>query len=446
MSKQIAADASPEKRLFISLLTRDISLVAALLDLIDNSVNAALEPYSQNLKSANQYLEVFADDTVKPSVEISLHVSPDKVEISDTAGGISATTAAESVFKFGRAAEGQDGKDRLSVYGIGLKRAIFKLGNKIVMRSDHVDGGFDLKLDVSKWAADTAQPWTFKITPREPVGADHCGTSIVVTELYEEVRRRLSDGVFEGQLKESIARTYAYFMAKFVNISVNTEAVEAINVEIGDNHTSESFTFGSVTCAITAGIGVPQAGAYRDKSSGWFVFCNGRAVISADKTPLTGWGAAGGLPIFQPKHRPFLGTVFFVSEDPEELPWTTTKSAINEDSALWQTAKRHMTTAGRIVVTFLDGRYSDEGTEIASKDLQKVSGETRVSVLSAAVAQNRIFKAPQRPAPTTTKVQYDARVADVKRIASYLRRPGMSGSDVGRHTFQHFLRNEVGEE
>lgn len=445
MSKQISADASPEKRLFIFLLTRDINLVAALLDLIDNSVNAALEPYSKDLRTADQYLKIFADDAIKPSVEIALRIAPDKVEISDTAGGISATTAKESVFKFGRGAEETDGKDRLSVYGIGLKRAIFKLGNKIAMRSDHVEGGFDLKLDVSKWAIDAEQPWTFKITPRPPVSADKCGTSIVVTELYEEVQRRLADGVFEGQLKDSIARTYAYFMAKFVNISVNADPVEAVNVEIGENHTSESFTFGSVTCAITAGIGVPQAGAYRDKSSGWFVFCNGRAVISADKSALTGWGGAG-LPIFQPKHRPFLGTVFFVSEDPEELPWTTTKAAINEDSALWQTAKRHMTAAGRLVVTFLDGRYSDEGTEIASKDLQKVSGETRVSVLSAAVAQNKTFKAPPRPLPTTTKIQYDARVDEVKRIATHLRRPGMSGSDIGRHTFQHFLRNEVGEE
>ena len=44
MTNSLTADASPEKRLFISLLTRDISLVAAFLDLIDNSINAALAP------------------------------------------------------------------------------------------------------------------------------------------------------------------------------------------------------------------------------------------------------------------------------------------------------------------------------------------------------------------------------------------------------------------
>jgi len=445
MNKTIAADASPEKRLFISLLTRDITLVAALLDLIDNSINASLEPYSSQLRSADDYLSVFGSEDIKPQVKIWLNIGPDKVEIKDSAGGITAKTAAESVVKFGRGTEDGHERDRLSVYGIGLKRAIFKLGNKIVMRSEHVEGGFDLKLDVAKWASDTAQPWTFNISPRPPANPKDCGTSIIVSELYPDIERRLGDGVFEGQLSDSISRTYAYYMAKFVDIFVNTEAVAGVSIEVGDNHTSENFKFEKVTCAITAGIGVPLAGAYRDKSSGWFVFCNGRAVISADKTALTGWGGSG-LPIFQPKHRPFLGTVFFVSEDPEELPWTTTKSGINEDSALWQTAKRHMTTAGRVVVSFLDGRYSDEGTEIASKDLQNVSGETRVSVLSAAVSQARSFKAPIRPAPTTIRVQYDAQVDEVKKIAKYLRRPSMSGSDVGRHTFQHFLRNEAGEE
>lgn len=444
MTVKMSADASPEKRLFISLLTRDIPLVAAFLDLIDNSVNAAVEPHASRLKSAQDYLEVFGDESVNPSVSIDLVISSDKIEIRDNASGISATTARDHVFKFGRAPDDASHGDRLSVYGIGLKRAIFKLGNNVTIRSDHKDGGFDLKLDVSKWAKSKEQPWAFAITSRDVANEASTGTTIVVSGLYDEVKRRIEDGVFEGQLREAISRTYAYYLAKFVRISVNGELVDGTSIEVGSNHMSESFSFESATCAITAGIGVPVAGAFRDRSSGWFVFCNGRAVISADKSPLTGWGGSG-LPIFQPKHRPFLGTVFFVSENPEDLPWTTTKAGINEDSAIWQTAKRHMAVVGRVVVSFLDGRYTDEGTEVASKDLQAASGSERVSVLSAAVAKPRAFQAP--PAKTeneTTRIQYDAKVTDVKKIAKYLKKPGMSGSDVGRHTFNYFLRNEVG--
>ena len=43
------------------------------------------------------------------------------------------------------------------------------------------------------------------------------------------------------------------------------------------------------------------------------------------------------------------------------------------------------------------------------------------------------------------RIQYDAKINQVESIAKYLSRPGMSGSDVGRHTFHYFLQNEVGE-
>jgi hypothetical protein len=442
----LTADARPEKRLFISLLTRDIPLVAAFLDLLDNSINAAVEPYSDRLKTAPDYMAVFEDESVVPAVSVKVALSATAVEIQDNASGISADTAANHVFKFGRAGGENHESDRLSVYGIGLKRAMFKLGNRIRMSSDHVGGGFDLDLTVSDWAADVSQPWTFKITERPPVSADKTGTKITVTELYGEVASRINDGVFEGQLRDAVSRTYAYYLAKFVSVTINDAVVDGVNIEVGSNHASETFLFGGVSCAITAGLGTPQGGIFRDRSSGWFVFCNGRAVISADKTPLTGWGGGtSGLPLFQPKHRPFLGTVFFVAEDAELLPWTTTKAAINEDSDVWQQAKRKMAAIGRVVVSFLDSRYTDEGTEVASKELQAVSREP-VSVLRASVAQKRVFEAPKaRPVQTTTRIQYDAEIDQVKAVARYLKRPSMSGSDVGRYTFSYFVRNEVGE-
>lgn len=445
MTGTLFADASPEKRLFISLITRDIPLVAAFLDLIDNSINSAVEPFSKRLLSANDYLQVFQDENITPKVSITLEINSDRVRIKDTATGISAQVAKDHVFKFGRGLDERHDADRLSVYGIGLKRAIFKLGNKITISSDHVDGGFDLILDVRKWAQDTAQPWQFEITPRPSVKAPETGTTILVEELHPDCQRRLSDGVFVSQLKDAISKTYSFYLAKFVNITVENEKIEGTNIEIGNNHTADSFTQGTVSCAITAGIGTPQGGMFKDKSSGWFVFCNGRTVISADKSSMTGWGELGLLPIFQPKHRPFLGTVFFVSQEAELLPWTTTKSGINEDSGIWQEAKRHMTTVGRTVISFLDGRYTEAGTEVQPSELKTAAGDS-MSVMSASVVQNRTFSPPKEAPPETVRIQYDAKLTDVKRIKKYLGRSSMSAADVGKHTYNHFLRNEVEEE
>ena len=444
MAATLEADANPEKRLFISLLTRDIPMIAAMLDLIDNSVNAAVEPFAERLETADGYVDVLNDDKISPSADIKINISSDQIDIIDTAPGISSGTAQKHVFKFGRSAEEENETDRLSVYGLGLKRAIFKLGNQVHIVSDHIDGGFELKLDVAKWAKDPRIPWKFDLVQRAPVSKDKCGTRISVSELYAETKKRVLDGLFLKQLQEGISRTYSFFLAKFVNIFVGDEAVQPANLQSGRNIEKDGLVSGEVSCAIAAGLGIPESGRFKEASAGWHVFCNGRAVVHADKSSLTGWNN-NGLPTFQPKHRPFLGTVFFVSKHAELLPWDTTKSRINEDSEIWQEAKRLMVSVGRPVTSFLDSRYSDEGTSMDMKELSETS-QGKVSAISVSTSKKTTFKAPKRAAKTTTRIQFDAKIDDVQAITDYLMKPSMSGSEVGRHTFNFFLKNEVGED
>ena len=444
MNNMILAKASPEKRLFISLLTRDIPMLSAFLDLIDNSVNAALGPFADRLGTADGYVDVLEDEDVQPNTEIKLTITDQSVKIVDNAPGISLELAKNHVFKFGRSLEEENESDRLSVYGLGLKRAFFKLGRNVKIISDHIEGGFELNLDVEQWAKDTAMPWQFELASREPTEQKDCGTTIEVWGLYDGTKKRLNDGVFKDQLKDSIGKTYAYFLNKFVRIFVNGESVAPTDLQVGSNNATAHFKSNSVTCTIIAGLGTPVSGQYRDSGSGWFVFCNGRTVISANKSSLTGWNN-NGLPIFQPKHRPFLGTVYFVSIHADKLPWDTTKSRINEDSELWQEAKRQMISVGRSVTSFLDKRYSDEGTDIAQSELGEVSKEP-INAMKASIATGRNFKPPTKHTRVKTRIQYDALIKNVDSIKKYLGRSSMSGSDVGRHTFHYFLKNEVGED
>jgi hypothetical protein len=436
------ANASPQKRLFISLITRDITLADAILDLIDNSINAAIVPMADRLQTADNYQQLFTSRT-KPQVHIEIKVGSAKISVADDASGIDLETALHDMFKFGTEDGHQDSSDRLSVYGIGLKRAIFKCGNRIRIVSDHRKGGFELYLpDVKRWARTPEKNdlWELPITARPPAEKLECGTIVTITELHDEVLRRIDNGLFLPQLRERIARTYSFFIGRIVEISLNGSQIEADRFEIGDNYESKRFKSGKVTCNVTAGIAITTGGTFRQRNSGWYVFCNGRAVIFANTGTLTGWGA--GLPIFQAKHRPFIGTVFFVSTDPEQLPWTTTKSSVNEDNPIWQEALSHMIAVGRIVIRFLDERYSELGTEVAPQDLQGAAG-TRTTVLRAAVTKQGTFTQPSASKPKTVRIQYEAKVADVKRIEAH-RKEKMGGSEVGRFTFNWYLKNEVG--
>ena len=87
-------------------------------------------------------------------------------------------------------------------------------------------------------------------------------------------------------------------------------------------------------------------------------------------------------------HRPFLGTVYFVSRHADRLPWDTTKSGINDDSEIWQEAKHLMVAVGRSVTSFLDSRYTDEGTEIAQKELAEATKD-RVDAMTALLPRKR---------------------------------------------------------
>jgi hypothetical protein len=435
----VLANAQPAKRLFISLLTRDISLVDALLDILDNSINAAMEPYAEALLDAEGYHQLLSNPEVKPTATIKVSISAKGVTIDDDAGGISLADAETRVFAFGRADAPEETNDRLSVYGIGLKRAIFKLGNRISIRSNHPDVGFSVDLNVEEWQSKGESPWRIPIEPVEYDVNSPTGTSISVTELYPDVVRRISDGTFIDEVKYRVSRTYAYFLSRIIDLYVNEVLVPPTEFLIGSNFTNSLHKIGRVSYSITAGIAAPVGSRFLQETAGWFVFCNGRTVVYADKTLLTGWGSL--LPVFQPKHRPFIGLVFFVSAQPEELPWTTTKASVNQESLVWQDARRNMATVARNIISFLDRRYTDEGTEIPAEELAEASG-ANVNVLTASVSNAAAFRAPRAKPPEEVTIQYPAKVSQVERIKSYLGK-AMSAREVGRYTFDYFLKNQV---
>jgi hypothetical protein len=277
------ADASPEKRLFISLLTRDITLIDAILGLIDNCINSAIISKKVRLDRPEDYIALLTDKPKEVASTIDISLSASKFVIDDAAGGIDFDTAKNEVFKFGRDPETfSDDDDRLSVYGIGLKRAMFKIGKRVKIESNHPQGGFHMDLNVPVWARDRAQPWHIPISHYKEK-ALRFGTKITISDFFPDVRTRFDDSTFVGELTDRIGKTYSYFLDRVVTIRVNRSPVPPLSLEIGSNFTSDTFTEDRVTCSIVAGLARPKDGRYVAENAGWFVFCNGRAVASLTK-------------------------------------------------------------------------------------------------------------------------------------------------------------------
>lgn len=436
------AKASPEKRLFISLITRDISLADAIVDLLDNSVNAAMKPIKSRFSTSQDFYTVFTKKSATPAVNIEVEFDNNHLKVTDNASGIRFSDAQNEVFRFGHSATHTASRDRLSVYGIGMKRAIFKIGKTIKIESDHKDGGFSLNLNVNEWERDSTLPWSVPIAKRNATSKTR--TMINITRLNKEVRSRFADKSFEHQLIEKISKVYSFFIGRVVNVTVNKTKVSRTDFEIGKaNFSHDKFRQKGVDCSILAGIATPDGDRFLAETAGWFVFCNYRTVLYADKSALTGWG--DDLPLFQPKHRPFLGIVLFTSADPEALPWSTTKGQIDEDSAVWQEAKLRMVSAAKPVVKFLDKRYTDDGTSVEPGGIAQLAGAP-VNVFQAAVSSRAFFASPAKKAKqekTTQRIQYDAEKKDIAAIRRHLALSSMSLTDIGRTTFDYYLENEV---
>src|SRR4029077_20985974 len=182
------AKGDPSKTLFISMLTRDISLADCIVDLLDNSADGVKELRNrQDLQAphSGEYAGYWA----------RINFDADHFSISDNCGGIPVDVAINYAFRFGKREEDDQElaeSHTIGLYGIGMKRAMFKMGKQIRVASSDGNASFVMPLDVEAWrrqheAEDaTRDHWDFPLT--EVVyrnTAVEVGTTIEITELYK---------------------------------------------------------------------------------------------------------------------------------------------------------------------------------------------------------------------------------------------------------------------
>ena len=446
---ELIANASPEKHLFLEMFIRDLTLEDSVLDLIDNSIDSLIKNRNIDVSEALVPIESNSDkeDTPQKSEPASIKIifNDKYFHIEDNCGGISIKDAVEEVFRFGHSMEAKVGQ--LGVYGIGLKRAIFKIGNNITITSKTAEEGFRMEIPVIEWSKDPN--WTLPMEKIDGTGDPAvAGTSINITSFRKEIVARIMSGTFEGHLKEMIARTYCLFLNRYVIVTLNGHIIEPDYIPLGFSEevtvAKEVFSDNGVTVIMYAGLAARgEDGEWRQVDAGWYVACNGRLVVSADKTELTGWGV--GMGIFVPKYRGFVGLVLFYSKAPLLLPWTTTKRGLNQESLVFQRTRARMAVLARPVIRFLDVMYTSKETERESQ--RKVAeGVKLLDIREMTVRPAERFKAIIRePVEQTIRVQYNAKEIELERVRKCLGKRSWPASRIGRYTFEHYLKTECPE-
>jgi hypothetical protein len=443
MSPQ-SVNAQPTKRFFIDNFTRDLTLEDVVLDLIDNSIDSFIRLRKIDL-NPDSLLGNDSPFIEKDKAVINLIISPDRFVIEDMCGGIDIEYAKYEVFRFGRT--NSSISSSLGIYGIGLKRAIFKIGRDIIIESRTIDNGFRVDIDVDEWISEDDN-WTFKLTPGEKATSIYqAGTTITISRINPDISTRISDPTFLKRLKEFISISYSLFLSRYVNVKLNGYLIEPTKMPItGSEKIStavRTFNYDNVHLELFTGLSDRKSG-WNTESAGWYIVCNGRVVVNADKTSLTGWGLFG--PQYVSKYRAFLGLAFFFCADPAKLPWTTTKRGLNVESMVYQQARKEMAAISRPVFTFLNDMYTNEDFEEV-EERKVVETLEPVQLKDLRSKPNTMFTVSMEKSKKSNyvTVQYKVDKSKIDKIKKRINKPNLSAGNVGLYTFDYFIKNECPE-
>jgi len=433
-------DASPTKDFFVAVLVRDISLDDAIAELIDNSIDGA-----KKLAVGDDFSDFY----------ISVKFDKTSFSIGDNCGGIPVIIAKDYAFRFGRDSKNPDDYSAdlpIGQFGVGMKRSLFRLGDNFSVDSVSLGSSFGMEVDVNKWKAEKEWKFEFnnKYEPNQNNLIENCGTKIKVTNLHTNVSENFQSNSFINGLKIKIEDVHSEALINGLKIKINTIELDGHKDELLTSKDIKPFfkkiTIGKnankVEAKIYAGISTKSK-----ENFGWYIYCNGRQVVKADKFPLTGWGSATGevsVPKGHTQFDRFRGYVYFESSNAFLLPWNTKKDGINENSEIYQAVRLEMILALRQLIDFLNQLAKESDTE--DKPITEMIGNAtsaNVSDLSSGKNTSFKFKAPKpkatEPMQTITYRKPKKEIDKAKKILKESGEDSKSNESVGRLTFEYFM-------
>lgn len=442
----IRVEAEPTKEFFVYMITRDIDLTDAILDLLDNSIDGA----RRQQKLEGTQFSLVAEDL--SGYEAKINFSRGNFEIVDNCGGMSIDTAINYAFRFGRRPDfPEELESTIGLYGIGMKRAILKMGKRITIRSSTETEAFEIVFDVEEWLG--RKDWELNLTEETPW--DVPGTRILVEDLYDGVSSKFVDNAFISELIKIVARDYSFIIETDFAIDINRKNIAPFSYQVKESEKIKPSKAiynerAGVTVEISTGMAeappIDSSAEYLNEQKikdieyyGWFVVCNNRVVLAADKSDRTIWGDEN-FTKWHPQYNGFIGLVKFFAEDPDLLPWTTTKRDIDESNPLYQRAVAKMKEATRPWIEYTGERKRD--LEEAKK-IESATSTTRVG---------NITPRPKMELPEISTLQesvanihYQVTLDEVDKVRKQLGNKRLPYTEVGRKTFQYFYDHEVEE-
>lgn len=446
----------PTKRFFVSMLTRDIQLSDAILDLIDNCVDGATRQLKGRVAGPEAY----------KGFEAELTLSSKSFDLTDNCGGIP-TAAINDAFLLGRPKiEKDNGIPTIGMYGIGMKRAIFKMGTEAAVESVAADGAYSVSY-TKEWLDPENQSWDLPIEKIK--SRPKKGVTIIIPTLRSEISKQFSNGHYINELSGKISEHFGYLMQKGFIIKLNGKTVSPKTLQIYNTEKNEGdgirpYDFiadhDGVQMRVTVGFYRPLStideidevaeGPGDTEQAGISVICNDRLVLENDKSLKTGWGD-GGVPKYHPQFRGIAGFIVFTTDTPEKLPISTTKRDLDFGADIFLKARQYCMEGIREFTAFTNKWKGMEAeANVHFKLSKRVDARREASVAPRRGLPVRGMKAAKKasanlPVPATRnpmrRISFTRKDGDIRTVSEYLfGEVGQQPSLVGQECFDRALK------
>lgn len=465
------AEGMPTKEFFVGILTRDIELSDAILDLLDNCIDGVVRQrgYERKRTEPDYYIGYNASITITPNI----------FTIEDNCGGIPRGDAQDHAFRMGRSSQKMDvGLPTVGIYGIGMKRAIFKIGRAAEVFTRN-EGELYRVVIPDDWES-IEDNWNFPINDMDdekvlPVG----GTKICITNFTRDIRDQWDTSIkvdaYTERLRKAIQQSYSFIIQKGFKIHVNGSKVPPLPIQLlFDSSTAEngikpflySRKFDDVNVSLAIGFYAPPPSPEdiddennmkrSSADAGWTVVCNDRVVLYNDKSHLTGWGEAG-VPQYHTQFVGIRGIVVFESDHPENLPMTTTKRGIDASSKIYAAVKDRMREGLKLFTDYTnrwkgqntqERSYSSNAKSVSVESLIGNPGEVeKINSVKFQKTKNGDVYKPKLPSPPKDQrycaIRYSKSADDVLLLTGYFfndREHDVTPSQIGEMCFEVVLK------
>lgn len=428
----------PVKLFFVDMFTRDIDLTDAILDLLDNCVDGLIRSTSkQPPKAGNEpYKGYWA----------KLKITKNNFVIEDNCGGIP-WDERDRAFRMGRPSSKQasaaGGNLLVGAYGIGMKRAIFKIGQVAEIHTKTLDDEY--LVSIPKGWMEDEEDWDL-VTSDAIDTLNQNGTKISVSSLRGKISDAFDSEIFQKELLEKISTHYSIIISKGFKVTLQiggkTQDIQpkTLGLHFQDKPNSRGevirpYVFQSTPVTgleVTVAVGLREpipgvealledldSARFTSDYAGWTVICNDRVVLHCNRDEMTGWGT-GGVPRYHTQFIAISGFVEFKG-DPRMLPTTTTKRGLEFSSQLYQQVldrMRHGTLMFTQYTNWWKSREAeakDQVTPTPSLELPALKRKIETSRITMAAVTNGLAGKQYKPVlPKPTIEQVDVRIAFYK--------------------------------